>query len=400
MRERKGEGMARGVVVALTALLALSATAAEEGVWVALDAGRPAALGAAWDARHARALGGGDTCIRAVAPERTPLERAHYELVVLSRAGGRLLLGVHAAVTLEREALPDVRLSDAAHRLAYADAAAFRALCGDAFLAARAWGAQLLVELEVDPDDARRTAAWLETSRAYGVRGDPEQLVETIDWLFRRYRVSARELPAGSRARALAIEPTVLIERLKGFRAAVTAASAVPFLGRTAPWSSELRAGAAASIEVDEPGGLATAAFASLSRTGSRRASAALAAPRVAAPPPVVRISRAWSLESAGGVVYATREPPPGGVFSERAGLRHYWEPGAAAATPALRARLGDAASAEPDAHVDVRCVRIGTIWVHVTPARPRAGVFAARTADGWAWIAGVATPTRAERAA
>ncbi len=432
---------------ALCSLLTLAAPArAQDGSLLPLDPKNPLELGTAWDRGDSRAMGEGGACVLAPDSERHEGGPTTYSLVVLSRAGGRLVLGVHVGRTIASEGLRGARITDAARRLAGTDRDEFDALCGSGFLAARALGGHYVGELAFAPEDARRASAKLQT----GVWTDPAPFAATLEALIAGARVQARELPDGRRADARALEPDELLRRALAFPESVTPETAKPFLGAireypgaafvgteiaidpTLGWGDAARSvflhdrsalsGSSAAVRAAEmrkavvqrreptpdTGGPAASRGGDPPRAGIETSSAEAVPPAAiaqppspAAPAPVLR-SRMAALVYAlpgGATVFATTHAPPG-VYAEKVKQREYWIPGVATPDDAVRATLARAAQEPPSRGTTIVVAEIGGTGVVMTDVAPVAGIHSVPSGALRAWIAGVTTPDSAQREA
>lgn len=435
-------------VVGLLAACVLAAPArAEQAFLLPLAADAPLPLGAAWDRTEGRPMGEPGACMGGAGVERHDGGPTTWTLVVLSRAGGRLLVGLHVARVLASEGLAEARIPDAARRLAQRDVAEFRELCGDGFVAARALGGQYVAEVEIGPSQAPAASARLRT----GVWTDPEPFAAALAELAGTQGAQARELPGGRRAAARPVSAEVLVERATGFADTVTEANALPYLAMVHPYRESAFAGTAITIDPTlgwgdaarvvflhdaggGPGGSAAAVRAAemrkavvQRRPGDPRRSveppAAVAAePLVAAgpgagaaeaPPAAIAVPAAPSApvrrqrvaalvyEAPPGEtpVFATTEPPPG-VYGERVKQRVYWIPGMAAVTPAMRERMARAAASPPVRGTTIVVAEVGAVSVVLTDVAPAGGVYAEAAGGLRAWIAGVTEPDATQREA
>jgi hypothetical protein len=423
-----GASLAPGVASAASRVLPLRSQA-------------PLALATAWDAEDGAARGEPGACLDAVHETRS-MEAGppSWSLLVLSRVGGRLLLGVYVSAPVEVEAVEHAVLTDAARRLARTDPHGFRALCGDGFVAARALGDHYVAEIEIDPRDAARAARRLST----GTWHAPEEFRAALEAALAGVRASARELPEGRRAAASPVEPAQVVERALAFPETVSHESARPYLGshRTYPATAvsgipidvdPLEGWSDAARQVflgDRTGGAglaSSAARAAEMRLAQVRrprpeptppdAGGAAASPELSSEEPVpaeggtpatpgtreparLRSVAALVYDDPGGTpVYATTQAPPG-VYARRVKRHALWVPGAAAATPSLEAALARAAAAAPARGTTVMLGEGGAQGVVLTDTPPAPGVHEERAGALHAWIAGVAEPGPAERAA
>ncbi len=97
--------------------------------------------------------------------------------------------------------------------------------------------------------------------------------------------------------------------------------------------------------------------------------------------------------------VYATTHAP-GGVYAERVRQREYWVPGADAATPAVKRAIERARAEAPARGTTVVFAEVGSATVVMTDAAPAGATHSEAAGERRAWIAGVVTPTAAQRAA
>lgn len=416
--------------------------------------GKPA-LGAGWDSKLGFARGEAGACVEDVGTERVDAPAVHYSIATLTRAGGRLVLGVHVAAVAASETLSSPRLTDASRRLAQGDVAAFRDLCGDGFVARVDLGGHWLGELEVAGSDVVRASPRVTT----GTWTDPEPFRAALEQITKSYSTTARELPDGNRAEARELEPAALVERAVGFPATVTAESAKPFLAEFAGYEKPAFSGLVLSTPEPVDGGdVAEQIFrsgrsTSTSGAASRAAEMRLAQvhhddepaadaepirlsnaslgkpeepllgsePEAGSPPaaaapaaepqrqasaaaterePVVRKQAALVYDTAGGPpVFATTRAPFG-VHTEHLRERFYWVPGAAQATPDVVRAIEAAKTGAPTRGTTVAIVEVGPTVVVMTDAPPAAGVFSEPAGERRAWIAGVTKPDADQRAA
>ncbi|MCL4683545.1 hypothetical protein KJ059_02225 [Myxococcota bacterium] len=433
-----------GSLALLAVLVAAGNAAAQDGDLLPLTAGAPLELGTAWDHEDQRARGERGACLVARDTETREGGPTTYSLVVLSRAGGRLLLGIHVARTLASEGLVGARITDAARRLAAQDREGFDVLCGSGFLAARAVGGQYVGELVFEPGDAQRASAKLET----GVWTDSTRFSTALGALMAAAPARARELPDGSRSDAREIEPSVLLQRALAFPETVTEATAKPFLGAIRRYPDAAFAGTEIAIDPTLGWGDAARQVFLHDRTALSGSSAAVRAaemrkavvrrrepsrepgqlppaPRKPAPAdgpaaPVAAADGAASLPAAparasspaapapvqksrmaalvyalpgGSRVYATTHAPPG-VYAEKVKQREYWIPGVAVPDAAMRAALARAAHEAPARGTTIVVAEVGATRVVMTDDAPAAGIHAVPAGSLQAWIAGVKTPT------
>ncbi len=426
----------RTVSFALLAMLVVvRAASAQDGSLLPLGPDDSLELGMAWDREDNRPIGESGTCVLVRETERHEGGPTTYSLVVLSRAGGQLQLGVHVGRTIASEGMRGARIADAARRLAGQDRDDFDALCGGGFVAARAIGGQYVGELTFEPGEARRASAKLQT----GVWTDPKPFAAALERLVAGPRVQARELPDGRRAEARVVEPAELLRRALAFPETVTEETAKPFLASIRDYPAAAFAGTEIAIDptlgwgdAARPVLLHDQAALSGSSAAVRAAEmrkavvqrreprtdevaadepkppAAIAQPASpAAPTPVLRSppmlrSRMAALVYAlpdGATVFATTHAPPG-VYAEKVKQREYWIPGIAAPDAAVRATLARAAQEPPSRGTTIVVAEVGSTGVVMTDVAPAAGIHAARAGSLQAWIAGVRTPNPAQREA
>jgi hypothetical protein len=421
--------------LALVALLAAAGVRAEDDVLAPIDPDEPVKLGAAWDS-DARSVVGDEGCIRFEEPDRREGGVPTWTLLTLSRVGERLLLGLYASAPVATEGMLEAKVEDASRRLAGSDREGFRDLCGDGFVAARAWGAQYVAEIEIDPDDVTRASAVLEA----GVWTDPEEFRSAVEAVIGRFGATARELPGGRRARAKEIAPAEALRKALELPEHVTAETARPYLAMIRPYPDSSLVGLA--IEIDptlgwgdaaryvflhdqfSQGATSAAVRAAEMRKAVVKRDPASAPVRASAPAPAgmapaeaparpapvaaapaegpVRLERVAALvfsDPSGVPVYATTHAPPG-VYAEQVKQRAYWLPGVAQPTDDEREALGRAAKAAPTRGTTVVFAEVGATPVVLTDVAPAGGVYATRAGSRHAWIAGVREPDAAQRKA
>lgn len=400
----------------------------------------PLELGAGYDARQRLARGEVGSCVTAEATDPREGPAAQYSIATLTRAGGRLVVGVHVSVPLRVEVLRVARVTDAARRLQGADPEGFHALCGDGFVATRTLGDQLLVEVEVASQDVLRARRQLIS----GSWTDPDSFRQALDALVKRHEVTVRELPGGSRAAARPLSADALIERALAFPASVTEEGAKPYLASFEPYSADSFSGLPLpEPELIEPTDLVEQVFrdpggpsrsaasraadlraAQVQRSEPEAASApapdavvfaqpdeVTGAPEAAAPPaapapasaaqaPRLRSLAALVFSPSGELpVFATTHAPAG-LFATRVRERDYWVPGAAEATPAVQRAIAKARADAPARGATVVVAEVGAIAVVMTDAPPVGDTYSEAAGERRAWIAGVAAPNAAQRAA
>lgn len=411
-------------------------------------------LGSGFDVRLHEPRGEPGSCVQDIGTEREESAATHYSIAALSRVGGRLVIGVHVGTQVAVESLASPRMTDAARRLAGSDAAAFRDLCGDGFVAARALGGQWLAELEVQGADAVRAFTRLET----GTWSDPVPFRAVLERLAASGGVTAREIPKGRRAAARALTPSDVIEQALGFPATIPADAATPYYAIFAPYSEAALSGMTLpSAEEIEAADLARLAFRGEATSERSNAAARAAEMRkavvqrepqdfrtvrgdgssnapvseapvatpipveivAAEPPAVVEAPPAAAaaasaegeavLHKMAALVYAVEGAPPvyattsapAGLYAERVRQRSYWVPGAVEASAAVRTAIEQAKTATPSRGTTVVVVeRSGGPPVVLTDAPPIEGTFAAPAGERHAWMPGVSAPDAAQRAA
>jgi hypothetical protein len=439
-------GRRLAISFALATLALPAPSSAQDGYLLPLGPDDPLELGTGWDRDDNRARGESGACVLAIDTERIEGGPTTYSLLVLSRAGGRLVVGVHVARTLASEGMRGASITDAARRLATQGREDFDVLCGSGFLAARAVGGQYVGELAFESVEARRAPARLET----GVWTDPARFAAAIEGLTAGARVQAREFPDGRRSDAREIEPAELLSRALALPETVTEDTAKPFLGAirgypdaafagteiaidsTLGWGDAARqvflhdrttlSGSSAAVRAAEmrkavvqrrqpvptetavalPNDPAAAMAVAAAGDGAEAPPAALAGtPSPAAPAPIHRTRMAALVYavSDGATVFATTHAPPG-VYAEKVKQREYWIPGVAEPDAEIRATLARAAQAPPDRGTTILVAEVGTTGVVMTDVAPVAGTHAVPAGALQAWIAGVRTPTPAQREA
>jgi hypothetical protein len=409
--------------------------------------GQPA-LGAGWDAKLGTARGDPGACVADVGTDRVEAPSVQYSIATLTRAGGRLVLGVHVASITATETLSSPRLTDASRRLGQGDTAAFRDLCGDGYVARVELGGQWLAEVEIDPGDVVRAGPRVTT----GTWTDVEPFRAALEYVTKNFAYTARELPEGSRADARDIAAGTLVDRATGFAATVDPDHAKPFVAIYAGYEKNAFSGVALSQpdalegreiaervfrgaagapttsaasraaemrlaqahhydpaqEGEEPVRLSNASLGkpedplpdgSTPPPAAPVVAKAAPAPAASGAEPVVHKQAALVFEGGGPPVYATTRAP-GGVHAEHVRERFYWVPGMAEATPAVRTAIDAAKGGSPVRGTTVEIIEVGAIAVVLTDAPPAAGVFSEPVGERRAWIAGVASPDPAQRAA
>lgn len=240
---RRPSRLALGLVA--IALAGSAPAGAQESFLLPLDAAAPLALGTAWNRGDARPMGDPGACMGGAGTERHEGGPTTWTLVVLSRAGGRLLVGAHVARTVASEGLAEARIPDAARRLAQDDDSNFRLLCGDGFVAARALGGQYVGEIEIGPGQAPAASARLRT----GVWTEPGPFQASLEALAATTGAQARELPGGRRSEAAPIAAAELVRRALAFPETVSAETATPFLAMVRSYPEWAFAGTTITID-------------------------------------------------------------------------------------------------------------------------------------------------------
>jgi hypothetical protein len=420
----------------------------------------PIELGSGFDARLREPRGEPGSCVQDIGTERAESTATHYSIVSRSRVGGRLVIGVHVGTQVAVEALASPRMTDAARRLAGSDEEAFRDLCGDGFVVARAFGGQWIAELEVQGAEAVRAFGRLQT----GTWSESEPFREALERLAASGGMTARELPNGDRAAARALTMTDVVEQSIAFPASVPADVETVYYAIFSPYSEAALSGMTLpDAEEIDPRDLARLAF--RDETSSERANAAaraaemrkavvqrerhdfaavqaggssvapvvepsevlevsledmevrlgpsigmaidaeLPATEAGAPPTpasstVHKVAALVYAEPGAPPVYATTSAPSG-LYAVRVRQRSYWVPGAAQASSAVVDAIEKAKAATPSSGTTVVVVeRGGGPPVVLTDSPPIDGIFAAPAGALHAWIAGVAAPSAAQRAA
>jgi hypothetical protein len=165
---------------------------------------------------------------------------------VLSRAGGRLLVGAHVARTVASEGIAEARVPDAARRLAQRGGnEEFRSLCGDGFVAARALGDQYVGEIEIGPGEAPLASARLRT----GVWTERAPFEATLAALAGVRGAQARELPEGRRSDGVSLPVATFVERAVAFADGITAENARPYLAMVRSYPASAFAGTVVAID-------------------------------------------------------------------------------------------------------------------------------------------------------
>lgn len=416
---------------------------------------RPIELGSGFDAQRHEPRGEPGSCVQDIGTERAESAATHYSIATLSRVGGRLVIGIHVGAQVAIESLASPRMTDAARRLAGSDVAAFRDLCGDGFVVARALGGQWIAELEVQGADAVRAFARLDT----GTWSDPTPFRDVLERLAASGGVTAREIPNGNRAAARALTVADVIEAATAFPASIPPDAQTPYYAIFAPYSeaalsgmtlpgpeeidarelarlafrgeptSERSNAAARAAEMRkavvqrEPqdfravvagaSSVAPVTEAPAARPVPIEVVASDPAPAAAGEPPaggaplvasdegVVHKMAALVYAEPGALpVYATTTAPAG-LHAVRVRQRSYWVPGAARADDAIQAAIEHAKATTPTRGATVVVVEhAGAGTVVLTDVRPIEGTFAVPAGERFAWIAGVSAPDAAQRAA
>jgi hypothetical protein len=382
----------------------------------------PLGLGTGYDSELAVARGESGACVIGDETQRRDATGARYSIATLTRAGGRLVVGIHVSAPLFVETLPNPRLTDAARRLERAESEGFRDFCGDGYIAALTLGGQFIAELEVQRKDVSRALAHV----TEGTWADPQPFRDALEALLKPHAVMARELPGGSRAAALPLSPEELVNRALAFPATVTPETAKPYLATFEPYDTSSFSGMVLpdAEELDDHE-IAVRVFregsgrsqSAASRAADLRAvqvkhsepeaapapsSAPPAAPALESPPVVAQLrSQAALVFTTPGElpVFATTHAP-GGVYAERVREREYWVPGAAQATPEVQRAIEKARADAPMRGTTVVVVDVGAATVVMTDAAPAGDTHSVPAGERRAWIAGVVTPNASQRAA
>lgn len=418
----------------------------------AIPLGRePLALGAGYDSELAAVRGDTGACVVGEGTQRRDGGGARYSIATLTRAGGRLVIGVHVSAPLQIEILTNARVTDAARRLERADELGFRDLCGDGYVGALFLGDQFVAELEVERKDVSRALSRL----TEGTWAEPAPFRDALEAVIKPHATLARELPGGSRAAARPLTPEELVNRAIAFPATVTAENAKPYLASFEPYSGSAFSGMplpdpeelddrTVAAQVFREGGARPQSAASraadlravqvqrsepeeaparrepiafvaegsgpvevtVAEPAEEPAAEIIAAPPAApAPesPPVVA-----QIRSQAALVYATPgELPvfattqaPGGVYAERVRERAYWVPGVAESTPAVQRAIEKARADAPARGTTVVVVDVGAATIVMTDAAPAGAVHSEPAGERRAWIAGVEAPNASQRAA
>lgn len=419
----------------------------------AIPLGRePLALGAGYDSELATVRGDTGACVVGDGTQRRDAGGARYSIATLTRAGGRLVIGIHVSAPLQLEILTNARVTDAARRLERADELGFRDLCGDGYVAALFLGDQFVAELEVERKDVSRALSRL----TEGTWAEPAPFRDALEAVIKPHATLARELPGGSRAAARPLTPEELVNRAIAFPATVTAENAKPYLASFEPYSGSAFSGmplpdpeelddrtvaaqvfregsarpqSAASRAADlravqvqrsepEEGPARREPIEVAADTGpvavtviepAEEAPAAIIATPPAAPapasesPPIVaqiRSQAALVYGTPGELpVFATTQAPSG-VYAERVRERAYWVPGVAESTPAVQRAIEKARGDAPARGTTVVVVDVGAATVVMTDAAPAGATYSEPAGERRAWIAGVESPNASHRAA
>ncbi len=401
------------LALGLACTLAGSAPArAQESFLLPLEAAAPLALGTAWDRGEARPIGDPGACMGGAGAERHEGGPTTWTLVVLSRAGGRLLVGAHVARTIASEGLAEARIPDAARRLAQGEGADFRLLCGDGFVAARALGGQYVGEIEIGPGQARAASARLRT----GVWTEPGPFQAGLEALATATGAQARELPGGRRSEAVPIAPDELARRALAFPDTVTAATAAPFLAmvRTYPeWAfagttiaidPTLGWGDAARAVFLHDAGAGAGGSAAAARSAEMRKAVVKRSPGDPRRPFGVPAGAALAVRAAEPAIAAEAGPTGGGELAANASATAATPPAQAVEAPP--AALAAPTTEPPPAVAQRRRMAAlvyagpegGTPVFATTQAPP--GVYAEKVKQRVYWVPGVAAPTDAVREA
>ncbi len=415
----------------------------------ALPIGRtPLELGAGYDSVQGLARGEMGACVIGDETERRDGAGAQYSIATLTRAGGRLVVGVHVSAPLYIDVLQSAHVTDAARRLESSDADAFRDLCGDGFVATVTVGDHLLAEVDVEPKDVLRARNHLIS----GTWMDPASFQQALEALVKKNQVSVRELPGGNRAAAHPLTVDELIARALAFPDTVTPENAKPYLASFEPYAADAFSG----LPLQEPSEIDASDVAEQvfrDRRGRTQSTASRAAdlraaqvqrtePEEGPSPPRVQViatQRASEPEAEAAIegaavqditppaalapeampsaprlhsqpalvftpagelpVFATTHAPAG-LYAERVRERDYWVPGAAKPTPAVKRAIDKARADAPARGATVSVAEVGTVVVVMTDAAPAGDTHSQAAGERHAWIAGVSAPNPSERAA
>ena len=406
-RVRRRLRLAGCVALALLAGAGVSSAARAEH-YVSLPPGGEPALGRAWDGELRRFVSERGTCTSAESQRSEPMENRIYSLVVLSRVGGHLQLGVHAVAHRMLERLEHPVLSGAARRLARQDEAAFRSLCGEGFVVGQVVAAQWTGELEVDSRSGTAAHAWLRTRNGFAPSSDPAAFRGLLENFAKRFEPRARILPEGHRYAAQRVTATELIGAIDAFASGADDLSAKPYLAIVVEYTPRMRSGLAGQFALSEPDDPARVVFAGL-RPRQRfhaglipraeRVAPTLPPPPAAAPQVDARIERipVRVVQIGAVTVYASWVAPADHHVTYRADGRVFWVPGAAAGTARVRAAIARAQDRELGPLRWVQRHSGGLHAVYLSEQAPAQGIFRTASGSGYAWIPGVAAPNRAQ---
>ena len=265
---------------------------------VPLDPDRGVPLGQGWHAGQRRFVSRRGACIQYAESTFEPRESVHAALETLSRAGGHLRVGLHIATHRGIESIEGARLVDAARRLARQDAPAFRALCGDVFVAGTVAGAQWVGEFEIDSRNGNAAHLWLQRRGLLGVADDLEALVSNLETFVENFPVHAQLLPDGRRSAAQPIAAETLLVAAREFPESAEASVARPYLGLLLDYAERMRSGLPVSFALPPPQAPGRAVFAAMRPRRSAVSDMHLARPDRRPPPlapvaqPVFRVER------------------------------------------------------------------------------------------------------------
>jgi len=374
--------------------------------FVALPPSGGTALGRAWNGELRRFVSERGTCTSAESQRAEPLEAQIYSIVVLSRVGGHLQLGVHAVAHRMLERLEHPVLSGAARRLARQDEAAFRHLCGEGFVAGQVVAAQWTGELEIDSRSGTAAHAWLQTRNGFAPTSDPSEFRGLLESFVKRFEPRARLLPEGRRYAAQRVTADELIAAVDVFAQDAPQRNAEPYIAIVVEYTPRMRSGLPGQFALSEPNDPASVVFAGLRPRQQFHAGLIARPERLVpilpdppAPPPNAQIQRIpVRIAQVGDVtVYASWSVPPDHYVEDRPDGRVYWVPGAAAGTSRVRRAI---AGARRQGLGPLRWVQRhprGLHAVYLTEHAPARGIFRTASGSGYAWIPGIASPSRAQ---
>jgi hypothetical protein len=363
-----------------------------------IPSGERLPIGTAWSATQNRPLGDTGACVEASGTERHEGGTPVWSLLVLSRAGGRFVLGLHVSVPVATEGLRGAHLSDAARRLSRSAPASFAELCGDGFVAAEAYGGQYVAEIEVDPRDVARASALVET----GTWTEAEAFQESVARWTGVVRSTARELPDALRENAVPLSTDEALRRAAAFPSTVKAETAPPYLALFHPYPASAVSGL--EMDVDPTVGWGDVARQVFLHDPTRLAGSSAAA-RAAEMRKAVAHREATAASGPAGTSLSDEPPVPAsaasGVASAPPGATEAADASAGAAPPAPAARAPAAAPPAAAPPGSVRVHRMAAlvfavsdeIPVYATTQAPP-GVYAEKVRQRSYWVPGVAAST------